>query len=393
MRAVGNGWYYCSVEAQVNFSVPVAQAGALYGKVSLDQGTGSMVEKSTYIGDNLSGVYGWRTSMLPPRAWDFNETVFFDDFDDDTMSNIDLTNSRAPGFTWYRTVEFPAFDNPAAPPNVLRTEGFSCADSVLTTTNGWVRTLSSFASLWDRPAAGEPDRQYTTDYVGTGYVVPGLFETRVSWDPLRFTSGHAFWTHGIEYMVIGRELTEGKIPTTEGDFMEIYGFPLPLTHVHYIVGPTGPGTTHQLSAYPADYSDISIWSDDVSYAFAQDVEHLGIRYTSLRVTTRGAAPAATPLDWGPYTPIAVGADLPTSDYSQFHTYSAMWFPATDDEPGQILTFFDGQFASYVLTYGPGLPESHGVSSALIHQNDWQQQILFLGGGPDEFRIDWVKVTK
>jgi len=401
IRPVGNGWYLCYVEAIVATDAAFGvSADAIFGKVSLDNGTGTMVERSSYIGDGLSGVYGWRTNLIPSRTWDLQETVFFDDFDDPTMANIDLANSRVEGFDWYINNQFPIFDavladgtgvndgNPNTDPALL-----SVTDSVLQGEHPYALFLATCASMWNTPPMAETDRGYTTEYVGRGWLLPALFECKAKWG---LPDTGTMWTVGLESLMGGgnSDLTS-SIPGREMDWFEGYGGAHPLFHAHYYEpGPhvwpiTGAGQVAQANNFT---SPIDTWQayPPGEYGMNQSVERLGIFYTSLNGVNRNNPPESSPAWWGTYVPDNLGVISPHNDWTVFHTYSSLTFPSTAEEPGQNYCFIDGRLASVPLVYGPGLPVN------TLHQSDGQEYPLLLGCGGGvghPIFVDWVRVTK
>jgi hypothetical protein len=395
IRHIGGGWYNCSIEAECNTSVIGSPNASLYGKVMLDNGTGTAAESSSYAGDGSSGVYGWRSNMLPSRAWDLGTTVFFDDFDDDDMENIDLTNSRVSGFDWYINNVFPGYDGgdlqgngnvPTVPATL------SVADSVLTCSSHPLPLfLSTFASQWD---VGDP---YTQSYVGRGWVPPALFEARAKWDISQSDQNDAvaFWTAGLEWLVAGRNQDpDSLLPGIEVDFFEALRGEGPEIHVIYYEPGPDPFSAPEQAVGIAG-KGLDVWYAAHTYGTGRHVERLGTAYTALRPTV-GDAPESSALDWGPYddTTSQKGAAPPVGDYTNFHNYATLWFPYNSDtgEPGQIVHFYDGAMISFPITYGPGLTATR--QSELLHPTDGQQMPVFLGCGPDMgMSYDWVRVTK
>ena len=400
IQPVGNGWYLCYIEAQ---PVATGLGGmlSLFGKVSLDNGVGAGSESSTYPGNSASGVYAWRSNLLPSRAWDINNTEYFDDFDDVTMANIDRFNTKAPGYDWYVSTPIPAYEGHWSAHQPPDPACFSVADSVLTISGGsGVRTLGSFASLWEPPDEEfdvEPDRNYSEAYVGTGWAVPALFEIRTRYDTAYTpVDGLAFWSSGLEQLVQGRYLPTTDVISQEGDFLEIYASQqLPGWHTHYIVSPAGPGVSHELSYCFSTYANMSIWKSIVQYPPGNHVERLGVKYTSSGYTTIGSPPETTPLEWGPYVNPTASVLPPVIDYNEFNTYSTLWFPWTEDEPGQMVCFLNGGFCNFPLVYGPDYPENHGSTSNTAHLSDGQHQALFFGSATVGLAMhtDWIRVVK
>jgi len=415
---VGNGWYLCSVSAQAN----CAMLGGVSGfgcKLMLDNGTAGAVERSTYIGDGLSGVYAWRSNLLPSRAWDLNNVTFFDDFDDDTMSNIDLNNTRTEGYNWYMRNPWPGWDagtvtstDASQNPDpgighgiIVDPDNFSCADSVLRIEHTPHKILNSAASTWDRPPTvgiipdpevpGDWPRNYTSGYVGRGWVPPYLLEWKFAWDPNISDQGQAFWGQPIEYQTIGRmEAHTQTVYGRELDYFEDWNGRAFNIHLWPPYHDDSYGSFHAQPA-PAYWSNIWVYTELHGWNPGAHVEHLGTIYTCLALNggEYGVHPPDTsPAYWGPYNNPASGVQPPVVDFRDMHTFEAMVFPYTADEPGQILLFFDGGLCSIPLVYGPDI-DIGGVST-LFHLSDTHHEPLMIGANPDYWlEIDWVRVTQ
>ena len=392
IRPVGQGWFECYIEALATTDA-LGIPGGIFGKLKLDNGTGDEAESSSYAGSGL-GVYGWRSNMLPSRAWDMRTTTFFDDFDDDTMANIDLTDSRVEGFDWYVGNMFPAYDGnqnvPTDPANIV------VADSVITISNHTLPlNLATCASTWLPPSVWEypdpptppPGRNYTTGYVGQGFVAPALFEFRTSFDmvdPGVSPNGLTIWTAGLEYLVGGRSIDTSMV-SREIDFFETKNSDGPYSHYLYYgpgfemtgLGEIGGGTT---------FLGIRVWRPTGEYGPGVHVYHLGVLYTSI-ASSVNKPPDSEPTYWGEYDTLYPSAIPPEADFRDFHDYATLCLPATDDEPGQMMTFWDGTMCDMPLTYTSETPD-------LYYQSDWQQMPIFFGGNAtNPISVDWVKVTQ
>ncbi len=386
--STGGGWYLCYIEALVTFNQSAMIAG-VFGKLSLDNGSGLAAESSTYAGDGSSGVYGWRSNMLPSRAWDLNTVAFLDDFDDPTMANIDLGNTKADGFDWYLANSFPSYANFGATP----AGKLSVAASVLTCSDApQALFMETATGTW---TSGAP----TNGYVGRGFTLPALFECRAKWDISLSNQNDAvaFWTSSLEWLVGGRS-QDITMAGVEVDFIEALHGARPLTHVIYEV----PGAAYvtEDQAQGISSTGINEWYAARTYGGDADVTYAGTSYHALRQNT-GAQPDISPLDWGTYVQknsqeqiYQAGGNVPLGDYENLHEYATLWLPYDADtgEPGQIVQFYDGVMCAFPMTYGPGL--TGNVQSADIHLADGQQMPVLLGCGPTlPISFDWVRVTQ
>lgn len=99
----GKVWWLCLWD--VAFGV-VSNHIPLY--TLLDNGTGTNAQSTSYTGDGSSGIFGWRHSLFPKRAWAMGTQTFFQDFTDTNIANyIDVNNTKAPGFQFYTDALWP----------------------------------------------------------------------------------------------------------------------------------------------------------------------------------------------------------------------------------------------------------------------------------------------
>jgi hypothetical protein len=424
IRHVGNGWYLCSIEANANAG-KVAAIKALYCKLLLDNGAGSDAESSTYVGNGTHGVYAWRSNLLPSRAWDLNNVTLFDDFDDDTMSQIDRYDTLESGFKWYVHASFPGYDVPAAPDFAGHMppppDSFSCSGSVLRWAHNVSRGIENVASLWRRPE-GIPeedvptsDRQYTTETTGPGFTLPVLVECRSKSDLDDFAAAEhggsgAMWSDNLSWLTTGR-YSGGDPPTkVEIDFWETYPELVPLSfNSHEIPGFLDDSTPVLTGGVPATWTQVHPWLYGPTHQYPSGTiaDYLGTRYFALTSTVVAGSlipPPDDPTHWR----LAVATDYdrpgaipPLLDFREFHTFSGMWLPydATTGEPGQLLMFHDGALANYIMAYGPDYPYSN-FTSPTMHLLDSSGHTLYIGmrvRSTDEpgpiFYIDWARITQ
>jgi hypothetical protein len=386
---MGSGWFLCIVDAVASTNSS-GMAYGIFGKLYLDNGSGLTAQSTTYAGDGTSGVYGWRSNMLPSRTWDLGTVSFFDDFDDDTMANIDLADSRTSGFDWYVSNAIPGYDgNDGSPFDPTPANTLSVANSALTCSAAPVPLfLESFtiSSPWT------PGQPYSGGYVGKGWVVPALFECRAKWDISLSNQNDAatMWTAGLEYLIKGLEAD--RPASREYDFFEALrgGYPRS-SMIFYAAGATN-SYSNQSIAVSAIGPDL--WYATREYPGGESVVYAGTPYTALSQNT-GHPPDTSPTYWGAYVEYQAEAEPPpAADHTSFHDFATLWLPydAEAGEIGQIVLFYDGVMCAFGLAYGPGLSGT-GLSS-LIHQSDWQQMPVLLGTGPDmPISFDWIRVTQ
>ena len=97
------GWYRCSLD----FAYTNIQNGGCLSRILLDNGTGTAARSTSYAGNSSSGVFVWKTNLMPVAAYSMGNQVFFDDFT--SLSTIDVNNTQAPGFNWYPGVHWTNF--------------------------------------------------------------------------------------------------------------------------------------------------------------------------------------------------------------------------------------------------------------------------------------------
>lgn len=205
ISSLGNGWYRCCIDAVCPASLARVRLQAL-----LDAGSGSQPMNFYYTGDNASGLFLGKSSLLPSDLWSLGRRSFFDDFL--SASTIDLGDKRTSGFNWYRHNTWPRAgsgwnSSPATPRNSI-----SVKKSVLTIdadVSGFGESLNTAAVS---PTADD-------QFVGTVFSPPALFEASLAFDPV-FSNGFnkswpAFWSISIEALLAS---TAGSI--LELDHME-----------------------------------------------------------------------------------------------------------------------------------------------------------------------------
>lgn len=165
----GGGWYYCIQD----FFWRDGFAGFLVAEIFLDQGTGTGALNNSYVGNGTSGVYLWRTNVMPVVSYGINTTPFLADFL--SLSEIDTTNSLQPGFKFYTQYTYQ---------NFLGNDGFSPFTPSQIAVAGSILTLSGPAGPDDFALVSAAQTNPATQaYVGTGFdnYKPTLFELKMSW--------------------------------------------------------------------------------------------------------------------------------------------------------------------------------------------------------------------
>lgn len=206
MVNLGNGWWACMFDW--NFS---AAAGTSYvaqrpnPTIYLDNGSGTAPQSISYSGSG-GGVELWLFHALPTSAWTRNWAhALFDDFQ--TLSSVDLSDTRAPGFNWYIHNDWPngapsGFWTPVAPtaqgvislsqPSVMKVWNQSPSSN---------NFAGSLASVGYSGGTGFPS------VVGNYFTAPMIMDVFVGAD-FSFlsaynapTAGPAFWGVTVETLI------------------------------------------------------------------------------------------------------------------------------------------------------------------------------------------------
>ena len=359
----GNGWYLCMIDVKCN-------AGTLnQGQIAyfeLDAGSGTAAIDNSYTGDGTSGVYTWRSTMLPPAAWGMSgQRVFFDDFDDPTLSQIDLTNSRAPGFTWYINNEWPGYrsgsspgspGSPNAPTDPTIYEFSSPSYLKIVKKDTGFNTLGIGTAAWDGG----------TGYVGTGHQLSNrLIEAKLSFT---HPAGDdiAFWA-----TVINDIATHDKFPA-DGNYAYQYRELDMLEQIgEGTIGANDPqstfisgtfilGQVDQTSFIQSNQIGAHKWGPfniyQASGVPADTLVHYnGVVYQCIQNGTNHQ-PDISPTYW--QTPPGAAINLPADiddiyqyDYGEQNIYSILWLEETATSPGCAMTFFNGIHCRSVSSRG------------------------------------------
>src|SRR5215469_1902490 len=158
----GGGWYRCYVDA----------IGAAAGNATINFQVQSQITLGTgsFAGDGVSGIDLWRASVMPIHAWDLTSRVFCDDFN--SLSTIDVNNTKAPGFNWYVNNKWPSGTFPYNTIVPTQSVDYSLQNSVLTL-------------LLDRSGFGHVMNAAVDNgsggFNGSAFQPPFLLECRANW--------------------------------------------------------------------------------------------------------------------------------------------------------------------------------------------------------------------
>ncbi len=181
----GNGWWRLGL----TFTSDTATSISVH--FNLDNGSGQAARSVSFAGDTTSGVYLWTCNLLPAAAWNHITKVFEDNFT--TLSTIDTTNSKAPGFKWYLGGPWPNSTNYTNVSQVWRTAtqqtsgNFAIGADGLAITGGAVSANSFGLDLMSTA--------YTSgsSYVGTARSAGGLQCASVKFDPSLMLATQTAW--------------------------------------------------------------------------------------------------------------------------------------------------------------------------------------------------------
>lgn len=430
ISSVGGGFYLCIADVlPLDFFNSRGISKGLSFRFLLDNDSGTNAPSLTYAGDGTSGLYGWKHSVLPAQAWKIHDTVFFDDFNDPTMANIDLQNTLNPGFDWYVSQKY--FDIPSGEGWVIHNPVAPPPDPTALSVAGSILRIP-----YQPPAAlGPPGgiASYSNKNgapVGRGWQMPMMVETSMSYGfPSAWAAGNlSWWMAGCEWAdnVANNVLnTDGCINYSEWDFAETQGslfaygpnnqtFGINLANGH--LGVSGGGartfTANGVSKAMVGYNpyQATFLANSAIYANGGvSVESGGTYYyQTLPGTQCGPPPCANwtsfvyPINAGP-VPLMIDP-LITTDLTQQHVYTHIMLSFDRDNPadrGCDISFFDG-VPRQCNTWCP-FPQSVDLTDPIRHTVDWERffvmfnfnaatNVAQLGGGYDMF-IDYFKVMQ
>jgi hypothetical protein len=411
----GNGWYVCYIDVAPDTNSPTFNSSfVLQSCFGPDAGSGTGAANFQYVGNGTSGVYAWRTNMLPPRAYGINNVSFFDDFLN--FNDVDVNNTQAPGFNWYvgggnvwpkASGTFWAagvWDTPIAPGKMsIITYGGS--SSVLKIPG------SSFASpqanLVTATYAGTPGKWY-----GNGFAPPCLIEWRGAWDyqVSGFGAELAFWTVPLEYLSDPTAVVVQQggpfFPTYhEIDFVDSGSSGAELTPItgHF------DGDLGLVDEVPYNNGIGIAWQSTLSYSTGNIIGYApnGLFYRALGTTTPGATPPTTPGEWA-LNPVTNPDDAHRKivDFGQLHTYSMLIIPDNSKngphpDCGTAITFLDGICCGAArisppgeMLYGSAVQAQPGSASSILQRYDASHMMFILGAARNRaIYTDYIRVTQ
>lgn len=419
----GGGWCLCIFD----FLADGLTDSTLTLRTYLDNGSGTAAQSTSYAGNGTSGVFGWKNSMLPARAWAINSLSFLDDFNDPTLANIDVNNTGSPGFTWYPQWNFQHWiqDSSGRLPAPYPSGTLSATGSVLKIP---ARTPSPFSSAgvgsqFCSAIATGPNQYYS----GIDLRFNTLIELKYKWDrqsQMQF-DGTDFgpvmyslpWvsnftaTAGQNYGLTGYEIGmnengpqqeaaaantftwSGTPPYRGSDGIEFFSVPQNFIGSMAGIFPTIVG------AYP--FSTYIAYAPTLRPVWVQGSPT--VFYSSNGAT--GGFPGPTPpaAPWIAYDAIVAPRNQPevAFDPNTFNVWSHLLlaYDRPTDDYGCYLIFCNGVLAggaNYRAKIGKFTFDNAGFGG--LHQSDWQNAVLawncgaLTGSGMDVL-IDYVKVMR
>jgi hypothetical protein len=392
----GGGWYLCLLDVLCQ-----SYSGFQFG-LYLDNGSGTAAQSTTYNGDGVSGIYGWRHSMLPVQAWQINSVCLFDDFLD--LSTIDVNNTKAPGFNWYVDSRYPGWIGQAPQFVLSPLTGLTVNSSVLN-----IPSQSAPGQLTSAAAQNYPTGN--GQFVGNTWRPPVYMEVNFNYpadtgnptfdDP-------TFWTVGLDG-VISATAPQGQnynFNLPEFDFWEpATTYPASNNHINYpTLGQPGfppgfgvglPGQIPYIGCLP--YNNIFEYNIAIS-----PIVSGGSIYINSADTGPGNPPPNSPWALYTYGTDNIGQKQPNVDMhfaTQRHTVGRLIVPydPVSGSPGGLLAFWDGMFVSGVSWRPVNSYATGDQANTLLHTCDRMGFNLMWGavptpGGPG-WNIDYVRVSK
>jgi hypothetical protein len=383
----GNGIYLCYMDC---FAQPGnTLSGGIMGRAIIDNGTGTNAISTTYVGDGASGVYGWRINVMPVAAYAISGQTFFDGFDDNTMSKFDLTNSKAPGFTWYLYDKWPSPDYPGG-------VGFP-SDPTKLHVSGSVLTIDSaiHSNLLTAAWTGTG-----TNFVGGGFKWPFLVESRFNYDytkPANTTgSGDiAFWSTTIEGLLSSLAAANKYSVANEIDWIESANggaqgeLPGMATHGQGGLGGFGPNQTTETIGIPPFISPTYI--QGTGHNNGINVDYLGLFYHQLNDDF--VNPPLANANFEPYSTFNTHITPILFDPGQYHTWSWLHLtpPSHGLDRGGILAFIDGTFVNGVSLTFTASDQRIPIAAVNAPLGTWP--IILAAGNVVQFQLQYVSVEQ
>jgi hypothetical protein len=434
---LGGGWMLCYVDVM---SLVVGggdgfQGGGLNFRFILDNGSGTAAPSISYAGNTSTphGLYGWKHSILPRRAWKLNNVAFFDDFNDPTMANIDINNTQAPGFDWYVQCGcWPNWYRSQPPtPGQLSVSASKLHIPALPTIGGgggsptgaWGGGVTTFC----QPGSGNVTNNGVPPGagVGKGWRFPFMLEYRYSYDyPNSQVGGDgSLWLGSVEFtnlLSLNRRYTNGDVGYTELDPSEPFGVwgissngtngqGPEIGHLPGNLDAFGPywpgapgGNGYAFYGFPPYVTAFGPFGFNL-YGGGVGVNSGGLFYYQSNGSFPGTIPAPPAAPWVAFTYPPGATTHPSCpcfnmDFSQLNNYCTMFLdydPATGDRGG-MLQFFNGAFLSGVPIWTPS-PTASDSSSPAMHKwaaHQFFVQMNFSQAGAGFFMdFDYVRITQ
>jgi hypothetical protein len=380
----GGGVYRCTMDVTAGECIGQGTILAYQWGILIDSNSGTQAERINYAGDGLSGLYLWKSTVLPPAAWGINNVTFFDDFT--SLSTIDVNDTRAPGFNWYihNTWPNPAFalQSPTLASNLSIVAGTQLKIAFPACGGLGINSLLVLCSAVTDGGSG---------HIGRTYQAPWLFECSTSWDGFTTpnNAGPTPWGRTVETL---QDVTD-KATWIEWDLFEWMpgGARVYPGSTQTYGGPSSAAVNVQVSLAANGYP---IWYSTYSYANSDIVYRLGVLYQSITSPNLNHPPESSPGNWSTFTPGGLLAQTPTQlDWTQQHLWSGLWLKFTADDVGQTLIFFDGNYCGTLgyahMVYAPSGPLAND-----FYIGDHLQQTLMYGTNDvGNAFIDYVRVTQ
>lgn len=310
IKAFSNGWYRINLDFTCNTNAQMKV------DINTDGGSGNAALVQFYQGVTGSGILVWTSNLLPPAAWGMNRT-FFDDFN--SLSTIDVNNTKVPGFKWYTNNTFPNSSSAWSSATPTPSSGISISSSILTLSDGVSGFGENLNTVVDDGAGG---------FIGTTFTTPFMMEASVAFDTTKALGFHsptsvpAFWTIATD------ELTQNfPASSVEFDVFEATG--------------TGSGTAFVNTA-------MHQWLTN-SDAFIDNAAYLG---------------------------------SPSFLAQHTYAYLILSKASNGGSFGYVISFFDGVYTGTDLSYAPGVASSPVIDgTGAISGADTRLFPIILGSGP------------
>lgn len=378
---LGGGWrlyYFDHFVSSGGLSHDTVSNNMYQPAIYLDNGSGTAARSISYVGDVTKGLEVLWFSMLPVAMWNMSTLAFQDDFT--SLSTIDLTNSKAPGFKWYINNAFPN-SGPNGPTNGVADWGnfwngagvnipslpgdlsivspsvLQIAEPVVSASPGFTSQMFSVVSTSNTPGT-------VPGYIGTALPAPLFIEW--SWvTDTSFDNFNPFW---------------------QGDGPILWGSTIPtLTQVGF----AADGKAHMMEwdiigggnrvRGPAIGSNVHDWFDPP---------------TDTNATFGG-------LNQGSFTTSGNDPDNPQMLFKNgFRKAGGLWVNCAYNNYtwGFFLAFADGQWRGQVVSYSPASILEFGVTGFISLVDGHRIPIFITTPGSNgasapagqKAQIDWVR---